>query len=140
MPPDLRRHARYPETLFRVQAEIVSNRETEAEVEIFKSGARVANKVEKLKPGVNRFEFTQTVKGDERLAYFERLRDAAAALPGVMNVGGSVLTPVGTTRWNTLVEQSADIADLPERQRISWVNLVLPGWFKTFETPLLEGR
>jgi uncharacterized membrane protein len=55
---------------FRVQAEIVSNRETEAEVEIFKSGARVANKVEKLKAGVNRFEFTQTVKGDERLSEF----------------------------------------------------------------------
>ena len=55
---------------FRVQAEIAANREIDAEVEIFKSGARVALKMEKLKPGVNRFEFTQSVKGEERLSEF----------------------------------------------------------------------
>ena len=55
---------------FRVNAEIVANREMDAEVEIFKSGARVAVKMEKLKPGTNRFEFTQSVKGEERLSEF----------------------------------------------------------------------
>jgi uncharacterized membrane protein len=55
---------------FRVQAEIAANREMDAEIEIFKSGARVAIKTEKLKAGVNQFEFTQSVKGDERLSEF----------------------------------------------------------------------
>jgi uncharacterized membrane protein/uncharacterized protein YegL len=55
---------------FCVQAEIAANREMDAEVEIFKSGARVALKTEKLKAGVNRFEFTQSVKGEERLSEF----------------------------------------------------------------------
>ncbi len=55
---------------FRVSAEIAANREMEAEVEIFKSGTRVALKTEKLKAGVNRFELTQTVKGEERLSEF----------------------------------------------------------------------
>jgi uncharacterized membrane protein/uncharacterized protein YegL len=55
---------------FKVQAEIVSNRETEAQIEVFKSGARVVEKPEKLKVGVNRFEFTQSVKGEERLSEF----------------------------------------------------------------------
>ena len=55
---------------FRVQAEVVANRETDAEIEVFKSGARVIAKTEKLKMGVNRFDFTQTVKGEERLSEF----------------------------------------------------------------------
>jgi predicted permease len=83
------------------------------------------------------------IKGEERLAFFERLREAAASLPGVASASVSILTPVGNMRWNTNIEPSPDmpdLPDLPERQRVPWVNMVLPGWFRTFGTPLVEGR
>src|SRR6185295_18450180 len=56
------------------------------------------------------------------------------------SAGVSILTPIGNMRWNTIVEQSPEMPELTERQRVPWVNVVLPGWFKTFGTPLLEGR
>lgn len=55
---------------FRVEVEISSNEETEAEVDVFRNGVRVATRVEKLKPGTTRLEFTQTLRGDERVSEF----------------------------------------------------------------------
>ena len=52
---------------FRVEVEISSNRETEAEVDVFRNGVRVASRKEHLKPGATRLEFTQTLHGDERM-------------------------------------------------------------------------
>jgi Ca-activated chloride channel homolog len=55
---------------FRVSAEIVANREIEAEIDIFKNGARLASRAEMLRPGVNRYEWTHAVKGDEKVSEF----------------------------------------------------------------------
>jgi uncharacterized membrane protein/uncharacterized protein YegL len=49
---------------FRLQAEIVSNRAVTADIDLFRNGARVGTKSVKLEAGVNRFDTTQTVSGD----------------------------------------------------------------------------
>jgi predicted permease len=77
---------------------------------------------------------------DARLRLYERLRDAAAAVPGVSSASLSVLTPIGSARWNTVVEPTPATAGLVERQRIPWVNLVSPGWFHTFGMRIVAGR
>ena len=81
------------------------------------------------------------VPPEDRLQLFERLRDAAAAVPGVQMVTASVVTPVGNVQWNAEID-TANGVTLPgrDRERISWVNGILPGWFATYETRFLGGR
>jgi len=77
---------------------------------------------------------------DDRVAAFESLRQAVASVPGVSSASLSVLTPMGTARWNTEVEATPFTSGLTRRQRVPWVNLVSPGWFGTYGMRLLEGR
>jgi predicted permease len=77
---------------------------------------------------------------EARLALYERLREAAAAVPGVSSAAVSVLTPVGSMRWNTRVEPTPASAGLSEKDRIVWVNVVSPGWFHTFGMRMIAGR
>lgn len=49
---------------FKLIAEVVSNRDTEATVEVFRNGPRIASKELKLHAGVNRFETSQSVSGE----------------------------------------------------------------------------
>jgi hypothetical protein len=71
---------------------------------------------------------------------FQRLREAAQAVPGVASVSMSVVTPLGRSRWNTVVENSTHGPALPPRQRLAWVNILSPGWFKTYGIHVLQGR
>ncbi|MEO8205307.1 MAG: VWA domain-containing protein, partial [Chthoniobacterales bacterium] len=59
---------------FRVGVEIISNRETEAEVDIFRNGARIGTQAMTLHPGINRFETTQTVKGEKVFEFTAAVR------------------------------------------------------------------
>jgi predicted permease len=77
---------------------------------------------------------------EARLALYERLRESVAAVPGVTGAAVSVLTPVGSMRWNTRVEPTPATASLPEKQRVPWVNVVSPGWFQTFGMRIIAGR
>src|SRR6185436_10617809 len=77
---------------------------------------------------------------DARLALFERLRESASAVPGVSAAAVSVLTPIGSMRWNTRVEATPATAALPEKKRVPWVNIVSPGWFRTFGMRIIAGR
>ena len=77
---------------------------------------------------------------EARLALYERLRESAAAVPGVSDAAVSVLIPVGSMRWNTRVEATPAMAGVPEKQRLSWVNIVSPGWFRTFGMRMIAGR
>lgn len=74
-----------------------------------------------------------------RLALFERLRDAAAAVPGVQSVATSIVTPVGNVRWNTEIEIPGG-PELARNERISWMNAVSPGWFATYSMQFRSGR
>ncbi len=78
---------------------------------------------------------------EERPALFERTRDAVRAVRGVADAAISFITPVS----GPVLLRPIDAADgapitLPERERMSAVNLVSPGWFDTFGTRILTGR
>jgi predicted permease len=75
-----------------------------------------------------------------RLQLFERAQDAVAAVPGVSQAALSILTPVGSMRWNTIIEATPLTASLPDRRRLAWVNLVSPGWFGTLGMHVVAGR
>jgi predicted permease len=74
-----------------------------------------------------------------RLALFERIRDAAAAVPGVRGAGLSLITPVSGAGWNGPIELP-DRPDVGVRERMTSYNSATPGWFATLGTALLAGR
>jgi putative ABC transport system permease protein len=72
----------------------------------------------------------------QRLVMFQRVRDAVRAVPGVADAAFSFLTPVSGPILLRPIEGRA----IPERQRMSSVNLVSPGWFRTLGTRIVAGR
>jgi len=80
-----------------------------------------------------------TVSPDARQALFERVRAAAAAVPGVVGAGLSLITPVSGSGWNGPVELS-DRPQVPVRDRMTFLNSATPGWFATYGTRLRAGR
>ena len=76
---------------------------------------------------------------DARLALFERIREAAAAVPGVAGAGFSRITPVSGAGWNGPIELP-DRAGVAPRDRMTFFNSATPGWFATYGTRLLAGR
>jgi predicted permease len=79
------------------------------------------------------------VEASARAALFLRLAEAVSAVPGVERAAASALTPVSGIRWNNLFE-FPDLPALTERERIVNMNFVTPGWFATYETPIVAGR
>jgi predicted permease len=79
------------------------------------------------------------VAPEARAALFERLGEAAAGVPGVERAALSVKTPGGDGGWRAIVDAPGD-ATIPERQRLTWVNAVTPGWFHAYGMHLLAGR
>ena len=73
-----------------------------------------------------------------RLALFERIREAAAAVPGVAGAGLSLITPVSGSGWNGPIELP-DRPDVPTRERMSFYNSATPGWFATMGTSCWRG-
>ena len=68
---------------------------------------------------------------DQRGPFFERLREAAAGVPGVDSAAVSAITPVSGSMWNTEI-QLAGSPPLSGRDRLSYVNLITPDWLHTF--------
>ena len=75
----------------------------------------------------------------DRPAFYERLRQAAASVPGVATVAASAVTPIAGSTWQFLVE-IPDGPQLAERDRVVHVNLISPDFFKTLGTRLIAGR
>jgi predicted permease len=75
----------------------------------------------------------------ERPELFRRVLDAAATVPGVSSAALSAVTPISGSTWNNRIELP-DGPDLPENERITYINLISGDWFKTYGTPLLAGR
>jgi predicted permease len=71
----------------------------------------------------------------DRPAHLQRLRDAAAAVPGVRSAAVSMITPTSGRGWNTGVGEGP-----PDRSRMSWMNAVSPGWFATYGVRMIAGR
>jgi len=74
-----------------------------------------------------------------RLALFERFARAAAAVPGVSAAAACFTTPTASAGWNTMIVVPAG-SSLTRRQRMTWVNIVSPGWFPTMGVPMVAGR
>jgi putative ABC transport system permease protein len=79
------------------------------------------------------------VRGDGRLALYSRFEDAIRGLPGVSGAAMSYTTPVARAGRNTLMVVPPD-SPLGRRERMSWVNVVTPGWFNTMGLRLAAGR
>ena len=75
----------------------------------------------------------------DRVDLYERLRQAAANLPGVASAAASAVTPVSGSSWQYGIERIDDRV-IPEKDRGVYVNLVSPDWFKTYGTRSLGGR
>jgi putative ABC transport system permease protein len=76
---------------------------------------------------------------NERVDLYERLRQAAATVPGVAGAAASFTIPVGTAGWNTRIVVPPD-STLGPRERMSWINAVSPDWFRTYGIRLSAGR
>jgi predicted permease len=79
------------------------------------------------------------VARDQRVEWFERLRQSAASVPGVTQVAASFTSPLARAGWNTRVVVPPD-STLTPRQRASWVNAVSSDWFTTYGIRLVAGR
>ena len=75
----------------------------------------------------------------DRLAMFDRVRQAVRSVTGVAEASLSLITPVTGQGWNGSVDVS-DVPPLPGRQSMTFKNAVTPDWFETFGTPLTAGR
>jgi putative ABC transport system permease protein len=80
---------------------------------------------------------SSTVPPADRAGLVERLRAAAATVPGVTSAGLSAITPVTNSGWNGGVGEGGGI---PDRSKMTWMNAISPGWFRTMGTRLLAGR
>jgi predicted permease len=83
-----------------------------------------------------------TIAPAQRAQTFGRVREAVRALPGVSDAAISMLTPVdpmGALVARTEVSGGATVPATVERPE-GFVNVVSPGWFRTFGVPLLAGR
>ncbi len=87
---------------------------------------------------------TVAIRGDDvtpeqRAAFFERVRESAAAVPGVASATASAVSPVSGMTWGW----SLDPARYPGFSRAELsvrVNIIGPEFFKTYGTRLLAGR
>jgi len=76
---------------------------------------------------------------DARWDLLARLRAAAGAAPGVQSASLSVVTPISGSTWNNQLEL-LDGKPIAGADRMTFINLITPDWFKTYGTKLLDGR
>ena len=78
------------------------------------------------------------VDATQRVALFDRARDAVRSLPDVEDAAVSFLTPV----TGAGLDPAFEISGIPftETQRRAVGNLISPRWFHTFGTPMVAGR
>ncbi len=74
-----------------------------------------------------------------RTALYERLRAAAAAVPGVQSAALQNITPLTNSAWDSILENPEGLS-LPESERDVYFNEISPGFFATYGTPILAGR
>jgi len=75
----------------------------------------------------------------ERPNLYERLRQAAATVPGVRSAALQNITPLTNSSWDSLIENPEGMS-LPESERSVHMNEVSAGYFATYGTQMLAGR
>jgi putative ABC transport system permease protein len=76
---------------------------------------------------------------EQRAVLFDRVARAVAAVPGVDRSAASAITPVSGMMWNDRFD-FPELPNLSERERSVNQNFVTPGWFATYDTPMIAGR
>ena len=86
------------------------------------------------------------VAPDDRIAFMDRLAQTVAAVPGVAKAGASLLTPVqGLGLVDIVHVPGVPLSFVPMTNgklgnQSTFANLVTPGWFSTYGTPIKAGR
>jgi len=82
-----------------------------------------------------------SVDPTQRVPLYERARDAVRVVPGVADVALSTVTPVSGGGMVRRIEVSGGVA-VPSTFLNSngFANVISPGWFSTFGTPVIAGR
>ena len=80
---------------------------------------------------------TGTAPGS-RAQVYTLLREAVAAVPGIVAASGSAITPVSNSTWNQRIRVPG--YEGTERDRLSMFNSVMPDYFRALGTPILAGR
>jgi predicted permease len=83
-----------------------------------------------------------TLPPTQRVSVYKRVREAVQSLPCVAEATLSLVTPVSGDAFVPPppgIEVSG-ARQAPYSERISFGNVIAPGWFRTFGTPLVAGR
>jgi putative ABC transport system permease protein len=75
----------------------------------------------------------------QRPELFRRVLEAASSVPGIPSAALSAVTPISGSTWNNRIELP-DGPDLPENERLTYINLISADWFQTYGTPIIAGR
>jgi putative ABC transport system permease protein len=79
------------------------------------------------------------VPPDSRPDTYEAIENGLRALPGVVSVSRSSVTPISGNRWNQWIRTDWSRA-LTGHNALAWFNCVSPGFFQTLRMELLAGR
>ena len=82
---------------------------------------------------------TAKVPTDQQLATYEQIETRLSALPGVVSVGRSVMTPVSGAGWNQDIHTEWSKAVTGD-DALAWFNFISPGYFAALRMTLLAGR
>jgi putative ABC transport system permease protein len=81
----------------------------------------------------------QQVPANQRIALFEALLQRVRQLPGVTSAATVAFKPFSGSAENNFVFPDGE-EERDSRDRITWLNLVGPGYFKTMRATMLAGR
>jgi putative ABC transport system permease protein len=82
---------------------------------------------------------TANIPKGQWLASYEDIESRLRALPGVISVSRSMMTPISNFEWNNYIK--ADTPNAPTGEAsLAYFNSISPGYFDTLRTPLLAGR
>ena len=82
---------------------------------------------------------TAGIAPDKWMATWDEIERRLSALPGVLSVSRSLVTPVSGVEWNQFVH--ADSPNPPTGDAsLAYLNGVTPAYFRTLRIPLLAGR
>ncbi|MFZ0963024.1 MAG: ABC transporter permease [Terriglobia bacterium] len=82
---------------------------------------------------------TAKVPPDRYLATYDQIESRLRAVPGVVSVGRSVMTPVSGFGWTSSIRTEWSKA-LAGRDSYVWLNFISPGFFGSLRMTLLAGR
>ncbi len=82
---------------------------------------------------------TAKIPPEQQLATYEQIESRVSALPGVVSVGRSVMTPLSGGAWNNSIHTDWSKA-LSGDDVLAWFNFVSPGFLGTLHMTLLAGR